>query len=152
MFYILLCEKKYGHATASAQQIADLFGLSRQGAIKALKQLEGGRWIVGKKNRCATKAAGIIRLPNTYHISDAAIGWAKGLVYGGVEVDEKREYDVKKMSFKQDEINIDPDIKMETESIQAAYTQILIDCFEIRTLRMLMTKKEFEELEVPQNG
>ena len=152
MFYILLCMKKYGHATASANQMSEILGISRQGVIKALNQLQEGRWLTSKRNRCVAKAAGTIRLPNTYFIGDAAMGWSKGYSFAGAPVfDRDRGYYAKSISFRQEEVKLDPQIKMDADNVKQAYFQLLVEAFEVIDLKKMMTKKEFEELEESQS-
>lgn len=148
MFYILLCMKKYGHATASSGQISDLLGISRQGVIKALNCLQQGKWITVKKNRCVTKPEGVIRLPNTYFLGDGAIGWSRGYFFTSLPgLDHERDMFVKGVRYKVDRIQLPQDLKMDSVSILNSYASVMLQAFERDDLQEIMTKKEFNELE-----
>lgn len=144
MFYVLLCMKRYGHVTASAQQMSEILGISRSSLQKALDKLMDAKWITSKRNRCVTKPEGVVRLPNTYFLSDGAIGWAKGYFFAELRgLDRDREQLVRSLRFKTDAIRLD-----EKElDVMGAYGKVMMQAFSRQDLIEIMTRKEFEELE-----
>lgn len=148
MFYILLCMKRYGHATVSADQMSELLKISRQGIIKALNNLQEGKWITAKKNRCVTKPEGVIRLPNTYFLGDGAVGWANGYFFTGLPgLDHKRDFFVRSLRYHSDKIQLAADLKMDSPNILNSYASVMLQAFDRSDLQEIMTKKEFNELE-----
>lgn len=153
MFYVLLCMKKYGHATASAQLLSEIFGISRTGVIKALNKLQEGKWIASKRNRCVSKPEGVVRLPNTYFLGDGAVGWSKGIFFADLPgLDRRREQLVKSIRFKVNSVSIDPDIKMDAAGVRSAYMTVMTGAFDENDLKEMMTQKEYFELEEGKNG
>ena len=143
MFYVLLCVKRYGHATASAQKMADELGLSRQGVIKALRLLEAEKWLMPKKNRCVTKPDGIIRLPNTYFLSDRACGWAEGYMFTSMPaLDREREQMARSFTFGEKTIVVPDHL-----STADAYSLVMRAAFTKDELKEIMTLKEYQQLE-----